>query len=99
MSYNVSFHGGEACIGGIFTLPEYRRKGLMKYGCYRAFQWLKDKGVTKVRFAVYIRNIYSQRAFSHFSPYIYGRARYMQILWLRLYRETLITQTQHLKDI
>jgi len=92
LSYSVFFHGGEACLGGVFTLPEYRRRGLMKYGCYRTLQWLRDKGVTKVRFAVSIRNIFAQRAFDHFPTYIYGRARFLQFLWLRFYKETINAQ-------
>ena len=87
LPYKVDFANNEACTGGTLTIPEYRGKGLMVYGYYRRFQFLKEKGVVASRNAVSTSNIASQRAHAKFEPKIYAEARYLKLLWWRFWKE------------
>jgi len=90
LPYHVDFVNKEVCTGGTETIPEYRRKGLMKYGRYKTFEFLREQGIKTSRNAVRTSNIASQRAQASMNPRIYARARYLRILWWKFWKETAL---------
>ncbi len=86
--YRVDFLNKEACTGGTVTIPKYRGKGLMAYGYYKRFQFLRERGIVTSRNAVGTKNIASQRVHAKFGPRIYAKARYLKILWWQYWNET-----------
>ena len=91
--YKVDFLNNEACTGGTLTIPEYRGKGLMSYGYFKRFQFLREKGIVRSRNAVDKSNIASQRAHAKFGPKVHAEARYLKLLWWKFWKETPLTQT------
>jgi hypothetical protein len=87
LPYKVDFSNNEACTGGTITIPKYRGKGLMKYGYFKRFQFLREKGIIASRNAVAVNNIASQKAHAKFGPKIYARACYLKILWWDFWKE------------
>ena len=88
LPYHVDFVNKVACTGGTVTIPKYRRKGLMKYGYYKIFQFLGERGIMTSRNAVRTSNIASQKAHASFGYRIYARGRYLKILWWQFWKET-----------
>jgi len=93
LSYYVDFSGKEACTGGTVTIPKYRGKGLMAYGYFVRFQFLKQRGIVATRNAVNTNNIASQKVMAKFGPDMYARARYLKILRWKFWREIQLTKT------
>jgi hypothetical protein len=93
LPYKVDFSNNEACTGGTFTFPKYRGNGLMAYGYFRRFQFLREKGIMASRNAVSTINIASVRALSKFDLKIRVRARFIRILWWKSWREIPLIQT------
>lgn len=87
LPYQVYFLDKQACTGGTFTEPKYRGKGLMTYGYFKRFEYLREHGITSSRNAVETSNISSQRVHAKFGPNIYARARYIKILRWRFWKE------------
>ena len=90
--YRVDFSNKEACTGGTWTNPEYRGNGLMVYGYFKRFQFLRERGIRVSRNIVAKGNIASQTAHAKFAPKIHGEARYLKILWWQFWREKPLTQ-------
>lgn len=88
LPYRVDFANKEACTGGVETIPKYRRKGLMKYGRYQIFKFLREQGIMTSRNAIRTSNIASRKAHASFDHRIYARARYLRILWWQFWKET-----------
>lgn len=44
LPYRVDFDNKEACTGSTETIPKYRGNGLMAYGYFKRFQYLKERG-------------------------------------------------------
>jgi hypothetical protein len=78
--YHVDFSNGEACTGGTLTLPKFRGKGLMKYVCFKRFEFLREKGMKISRNAVKADNIISQRVHAKFNP---GRCKVLYVRFLK----------------
>ena len=98
LPYQVYFSDNEACTGGIFTVPRYRGKGLMTYGCFKRFEYLRKHGITTTRNAVRISNITSQKVHGKFGPTIYARARHIKILWWQFWKEVPIEHTAAVEE-
>jgi len=47
--YEVYFSNNQACTGGTETVPEYRGRGLMVYGYFERFKFLREMGFQQVR--------------------------------------------------
>ena len=45
LPYRVDFAHKQACTGGTWTNPIYRGKGLMVYGYFKRFEFLREKGI------------------------------------------------------
>ncbi len=84
----VDFSGNEACTGGTRTLARYRGMGLMTYGYFLRFEFLRKRGITVSRNTVATNNIASQRVHTKFVPRVYARARYLKILGWKFWKET-----------
>jgi RimJ/RimL family protein N-acetyltransferase len=94
--YEVNFSNNQACTGGTETVDKYRGKGLMVYGYFKRFQFLREMGITASRNAVNVNNIASQRAHARFGPKIYAKVRYLKLLGWEFWKETpLLPTTKH----
>jgi hypothetical protein len=89
--YHVDFANKQAWTGATWTNPRYRRSGLMTYGYFKRFQFLKEKGIKSSRNVVAITNIASQKAHAKFGPKVYAKARYLKVLRWKFWKETPIT--------
>ena len=81
MPFTVAFDAGQACTGGTYTSPKYRGKGLMPYGYFERFEYLKERGFTTSRNSVEVSNVPSHKAHARFNPTIHGIGRYRRFLW------------------
>jgi hypothetical protein len=86
----VDFSDGVAFTGGTETVPKYRAEGLMVYGYFKRFEYLREKGFRASRNAVSVENVASHKAHSKFGPHIYARARYVKLLGGEFWKETPI---------
>jgi GNAT superfamily N-acetyltransferase len=84
--FHVAFEQGQACTGGTYTMPKYRGKGLMPYGYYERFEYLRARGFTSSRNSVAVDNVSSQKAHTKFNPTIYAIGRYRKFLWWTSWR-------------
>jgi hypothetical protein len=85
--YRIDFQKGEACTGGTATLPKYEGKGLMTYGMYKRLEFLRDKGISKSRSIVSVKNAASLKVHAKFNHKIYAKVRYFKLLWLQSWKE------------
>jgi hypothetical protein len=92
LPYKVDFSNNEACTGGTQTIPQYRSKGLMAYGYFKRFEFLKEKGIVVSRNAVAKSNIASQKAHAKFSPRVYAEASHLRLLWWHFWKEKPLAQ-------
>ncbi len=92
LPYKVDFLNHEACTGGTLTIPEYRSKGLMAYGYFKRFEFLRGKGILVSRNAVDKSNIASRKAHAKFGPRIYAEAKYLRLLWWHFWKEKPLAQ-------
>lgn len=91
LTYRVDFAAKQACTGGTWTNPRYRGRGLMVYGYYKRFEYLRERGVKTSRNGVEVSNIASNKAHARFGPKVYARARYLKIFGRKSWKETPIT--------
>ena len=84
--FPVAFDAGQACTGGTFTHPKYRGKGLMPYGYYERFEYLRAKGFSVSRNSVELDNVSSHRAHAKFNPTIYAIGHLRRVLWWQSWR-------------
>lgn len=85
--YTVDFSKNEAASGATLTNLNYRGKGLAPYGFVKQIQFLKEMGTETIRGAILTNNISSQRFVTKFNANIYAEARYLRILWWKIWRE------------
>ena len=86
----IDFSDGLAYTGGTETLPKFRRRGLMVYGYFKRFEYLREKGFRASRNGVSVENVASQKAHARFGPKIYAEARYVKLLGWEFWKETPI---------
>jgi hypothetical protein len=79
--YRVDFSNKEACTGGTITFPKFRGKGLMTYGYFKRFDFLRENGIKVSRCAVETGNIFSRKVHAKFNPCIYAKGSYIRFLW------------------
>lgn len=68
-------------------MPKYLGNGFMQYGHYQRLEYLRKRGYTITRNAVEINNAASRKVYSEFSPKIYAKVYYVQILRWQIYKE------------
>jgi len=81
--YPVDFSNKEACTSNTITAEKYQGNGLMTYGKYKVFEFLREKGIMIVRNGIDTQNIASQRVHAKFGPRIYAKARYLYLMGLQ----------------
>jgi len=91
LPYRVNFADKQGCTGGTWSHPKYRGRGLMVYGYFKRFEFLREQGMKSSRNAVAVGNIASQKAHAKFGPKVYAKARYLKILWWSSWKETQVT--------
>jgi len=89
--YRVDFAAKQACTGGTWTNPKYRGRGLMVYGYFKRFEFLRERGIETSRNGVEAGNIASQKAHGRFGPEVYAKARHLKIFGWKSWKETPIT--------
>ena len=92
LPYRVDFLNHEACTGGVETIPRYRGEGLMAYGHFKRFEFLRGKGIIVSRNAVAKSNIASQKANAKFGARVYAEARHLRLLWWHFWKENPLMQ-------
>ena len=90
LPYLVDFSNSQACTGGIVTIPEYEGRRLMTYSSFKRYQFLKEKGIISLRSAVSTDTLASNRVVSKVEHKLYGKGRYIRILWWKSWKETPI---------
>ena len=91
--YKVNFTDNEACLGGAWTNPKYRRQGLGMYSLFKLDEFLMSKGIKKKRGITLINNIAMLRVHEITDEKIgerriYAKARYLRIGRLQFWKET-----------
>jgi hypothetical protein len=87
MPYKIDFEHGEACVGGTYTDPRFRGKGLMVYGNYLKFKYLKSTGVAFLKHAIKEDNAASINGYAKFSPSVVARGRYFKFFGYERWKE------------
>lgn len=83
--FEVNFDRNEAVTGSTWSNPKFRGKGLMKYGYYQRFEFLRGLGFKLSRNAVNVTNIASNKVHEKFEPKIIAKARFRLIFFLFRY--------------
>jgi hypothetical protein len=90
LPYRVDFAAKQACTGGTWTNPKYRGRGLMVYGYFKRFEYLREQGIKTSRNGVEVGNIASNKGHARFGPKILARARRIKIFGWKSWKETPI---------
>ena len=94
--YKVDFANNEACRGGAWTNPKYRRQGLLLYGRYIRQEYLLSKGIRKTRGIIMTTNTAAVNSQSKsVDRRIYATARYIRIFGLQFWKETPIKSIEN----
>ena len=92
LPYKVDFANSEACIGGAWTNPKYRRMGLMEYGVYKRRQFQLERGLGIARGSIATRNVPSAGVAAKVGSNMYAEAHYLRILWWKRWKEKPLAQ-------
>ena len=86
--YHVDFDNKEACLGGSYTTPKYRRQGMRIYGNRFRNKALKELGIVTRKMAVRTNNIIGLKA-SNATPghRVYARAHCIRFLAFTFWKE------------
>ena len=92
LPYKVDFANSEACMGGAWTNPKYRRMGLMEYGVYKRRQFQVERGLGIARGSIAARNVPSAGVAAKVGSNMYAEAHYLRILWWKCWKEKPLAQ-------
>ncbi|MBA7650994.1 hypothetical protein ES703_58809 [subsurface metagenome] len=90
--YPFSFsmrYGSTVGVGGSFTAPKYRRKGIHAYVQSQIFRYLREKGLSRAWSVQYKDNIASQNSQIKLGSYLWGNGchlillRWFEFRWTR----------------
>ena len=90
--YKVDFSKGEACTGGTWTHPKYRRMRLRFYAAFMKRKFMFEKGIPVQRFAMTKQNIAANVGAAKFNINIYAEARFLRVLWWKSWKEKPLPQ-------
>ena len=88
LPYHVDFERGEANWGGSYTWPRFRGRGIYAYVCGIRLSYLHEKGYSRARDAVAVRNLASMRGQSWWNPTPCMRGRLVRFLGRSTWRES-----------
>jgi hypothetical protein len=93
--YRVDFSNYEACTGGVWTNPKYRRMGIQTYGFFKRLEFLRAKGIQKKRYVIAKDNVAPQKGRAMRGvlslPGPHAEGRYLRILWWKWWMEKQLT--------
>ena len=89
LGYKINFDAGEAWTGAAYTMPFFRRKGLLGHGCLRRFEYLMEQGVKISRAAIDVKNESSHRVTMQFRPDVVGLGRQVKLLGHRWWSQSI----------
>ena len=95
----VDFPNGEACVGGGWTNPKYRRMGLHIYCGLKRDEWWLQSGIVKVKWVIARRNVASLTAQSKVGDVSYAEGRLVKILWWKHWREKPLPPAFETSDV
>jgi len=86
--YQVDFSNKECCFGNSYTIPQYRRIGLRRYGTRMRYRIIKNMGMETMRHPVNTKNMVGLIASdSKAGQQVYARAYRVNILGLKYWKE------------
>ena len=85
--YAVDFSHHEACSGGSWTHPDYRRLRLRRYGRFVMLRYLLQRGIRTKRAAIAQGNIPPQQGRHEYPRGPQGEGRYLRVLWWKSWKE------------
>lgn len=88
----VNFDKNEVLVADIFTIPEYRGKGLTAYTALKALEFLAKRGTERTKGVVRRDNVASLRGNIDNGGEVYAEGRYLRILFLKFWREKPLPQ-------
>ena len=89
LGYKIDFGAGEAWTGAAYTMPFFRRRGLLGHGCLRRFEYLMEQGVKTSRAAIDVTNESSHRVTMQFRPDVIGIGRQVKFLGHRWWSQSV----------
>jgi hypothetical protein len=92
--YKVDFSNSEAYLGWVETNPQYRRLGLSMYVILEKLKLLKTMGKTTGKCIVGKGNLASQKRIIRIGGKLYGKGRYLKILWWKSWKEKPISREE-----
>jgi len=101
--YKVDFSNNEACLGGAWTNPKFRRQGLAIYGMYKRREYLLSKGINKVRSITQTNNtamLGAQKTMAKKSGErrTYSKTRYTRVGRLKFWKEKPFKETENVNE-
>ena len=90
--YRKGFLDNEAYLGWVETNPQYRRLGLSMYVISEKLKLLKTMGKTTGKCIAEKGNLASQKLTIKAGGKLYGKGRYLKILWWKSWKEKPIMQ-------
>jgi len=85
--YRLDLASREACSGGLWTHPCYRRRGLRRYGRFLLLRFLQQRGIRTKRTAIAKRNVIAQQGRHEYPLGPQGEGRYLRVLWWKSWKE------------
>ncbi len=85
--YRLGFASREACSGGLWTHPRYRRRGLRRYGRFLLLRFLLENGIRTRRTAIAKGNVVAQQGRHEYPRGPQGEGRYLRVLWWKSWKE------------
>jgi hypothetical protein len=92
--YKVDFSNSEAYLGWVETNPKYRRLGLSMYVISEKVRLFATMGETTGKGIVEKGNLASQKLTIKAGGRLYGKGRYLKILWWKSWKERLIIREE-----
>ena len=97
----IDFSRKEAYASGVWTAPEFRRKGLHACVYFKLYDALRKNGIVTVKSIVATDNIAAQKAHQRFAPQerVYATARYLKILGMQIWTEEPLHQPSAIRRL
>jgi hypothetical protein len=96
--YKVDFNNSESCHGNARTVEKYRGKGIMSYVTFETAEFLRERGIQTKRASIGANNIPALKANAKKNSKVYGKGRYMRILWYKFWKESRFPTSVPISD-
>ncbi len=92
--FSVDYSNHEACSGGSWTHPEYRRLGLQRYSRLVLLRFMLQKGIRIKRAATAKNNPAAEEIRREYPLGLWGEGRYLRVLWWKSWKERPLSPAQ-----